>query len=120
MISVVSHTSGNEADVGYAVRPVTPWADGVVVVDTRSDDATAEAARLGARVVLRERLGCADPARPFGLAPGGRPIVPVPNAHPLHRVTAVWVGPLAAREQLNERDRSLGPPPRLRLEEAGR
>jgi glycosyltransferase involved in cell wall biosynthesis len=69
MISVVIHTFNNQPDIAYAVRSVTPWADEVVVVDMHSDDGTAEvAARLGARVVPHERLGCADPARAFGLA----------------------------------------------------
>lgn len=42
------------------------------------------------------------------LAPGGRLLAGVPNAHSIHRLAAVKMGLLAAPGDLNDRDRQLG------------
>lgn len=67
-ISVVINTLNEEERIGYALRSVRDWADEIVVVDMHSDDRTAEIAdSLGARVLLHDRLGYADPARAFAV-----------------------------------------------------
>ncbi|MFZ5443815.1 MAG: glycosyltransferase family 2 protein [Myxococcota bacterium] len=66
-VSVVINTLNEERNLPYALRSVR-WAAEVVVCDMHSDDRTAEIAReFGARVVLHERLGFADPARAFAI-----------------------------------------------------
>jgi (heptosyl)LPS beta-1,4-glucosyltransferase len=65
-ISAVIMTLNEEKNIGNALRSVAPWVDEMIVVDMYSEDRTAEIARsLGARVVMHERLGFADPARKF-------------------------------------------------------
>ncbi|MEO8272558.1 MAG: glycosyltransferase family 2 protein [Chloroflexota bacterium] len=67
-ISALIHTLNEERRLDYALRSVA-WCDEIVVVDMHSDDRTVEIAQeRGARVVQHERLGFADPARPFGVA----------------------------------------------------
>lgn len=67
-ISAVVHTLNAGGTIGWALGSLTPWVDEIVVVDMHSEDDTREQAEaVGARVVLHERLGFADPARRFGL-----------------------------------------------------
>ncbi len=67
-ISVVVNTLNEEQRLGYALRSVKDWADEIVVVDMHSDDHTADvAASFGAKVLLHERLGYADPARAYAV-----------------------------------------------------
>ncbi len=67
-ISVVVNTLNEELRLGYALRSVRDWADEIVVVDMYSDDRTAQvAASFGAKVLLHERLGYADPARTYAV-----------------------------------------------------
>lgn len=67
-IGVAINTLNEERNLAYALRSVRSWVDDIVVVDMHSDDATAAVARsYGARVVLHERAGFADPARAFAL-----------------------------------------------------
>jgi glycosyltransferase involved in cell wall biosynthesis len=67
-ISVVINTLNEEQRLGYALRSVKDWADEIVVVDMHSDDRTADvAASFGAKVLLHERIGYADPARTYAV-----------------------------------------------------
>lgn len=67
-ISVVINTLNEAANLGYALRSVEGWVDEIVVCDMHSDDRTREIAREhGARVILHERMGFADPARAFAI-----------------------------------------------------
>ncbi len=68
-ISGLIHTLNEEHDLPYALRSLRPWVDEIVVVDMHSDDRTVEIAEsFGARVIVHDRIGFADPARPFGVA----------------------------------------------------
>lgn len=68
-ISVVLIVRNEERNLPYALRSVTPWADEVLVVDMHSEDRTREIAReAGARVLLHDKVGYADPARPWSIA----------------------------------------------------
>ena len=67
-IGVAVNTLNEERNLGFALRSVRSWVDDIVVVDMHSDDGTAEVARRhGARVLLHERMGFADPARAFAV-----------------------------------------------------
>ena len=66
-ISVVVNTRNEEANIGACIESVA-WADEVLVVDMRSEDATrAIAESLGAVVVDHEPLGYVEPARNFSV-----------------------------------------------------
>lgn len=68
-ISAVVHTFNSAATVREAIGSLRPWVDEVLVVDMHSDDDTQEIAEsMGARVMLHERLGYADPARAASVA----------------------------------------------------
>lgn len=67
-ISCVIHTYNSEIYLSECLESLK-WVDEVVVVDMHSTDATREiAGRYGAKVVLHENIGFADPARSFGLS----------------------------------------------------
>jgi glycosyltransferase involved in cell wall biosynthesis len=56
-ISGVIHTYNEATNIANAIGSLLPWVDEVVVIDMHSEDGTqAIAERLGARVVLHERL----------------------------------------------------------------
>jgi glycosyltransferase involved in cell wall biosynthesis len=64
----VINTLNEEERIGFALRSVKDWADEIIVVDMHSDDRTAEiAASHGARVLLHDRVGYADPARAYAV-----------------------------------------------------
>lgn len=66
-LSVVINTLNEERNLAFALRSVQ-WADEIVVCDMHSDDRTqAIAQEHGARVILHERVGFADPARAFAI-----------------------------------------------------
>lgn len=68
-IAAVLVTRNASATLDLALRSVRPWVDEVVVVDMHSDDTTrAVAESYGARVVLHDPVGYADPARAFAVA----------------------------------------------------
>lgn len=68
-ISVVINTLNEERNLPYALRSVVGWVDEVIVCDMHSDDRTQSIAReLGAKVVLHERMGFADPARAYAIS----------------------------------------------------
>jgi glycosyltransferase involved in cell wall biosynthesis len=68
-ISGVIHTLNSAATVREAIGSLLPWVEEVLVVDMHSDDDTQEIARsMGARVILHERVGYADPARAASVA----------------------------------------------------
>lgn len=67
-LSVVINTLNEENNLGYALRSVEGWVDEIVVCDMHSDDRTREIATdHGARVILHERTGFADPARAYAI-----------------------------------------------------
>jgi len=67
-ISCVMHTFNSELYLQECLQSLV-WADEIVVIDMHSTDKTREVAEsFGAKVVLHENLGFADPARAFGLA----------------------------------------------------
>jgi (heptosyl)LPS beta-1,4-glucosyltransferase len=67
-ISVVVNTLNEERNLPRALASVENWADEIVVVDMRSDDATVEiATKHGARVFGHERTGYVEPARNFAI-----------------------------------------------------
>ncbi len=67
-ISVVVNTLNEAKRLPFALRSVRAWADEIVVVDMKSDDATQEIARsMGATLVETERLGYVEPGRALGV-----------------------------------------------------
>jgi glycosyltransferase involved in cell wall biosynthesis len=91
-ISVVINTRNEEGTVAGALRSVAAWASEIVVVDMHSTDRTREiAAAFGARVLLHDQLGFADPARAFAVEQASCPWVLVLDAD------EVVPPPLAAR-----------------------
>ncbi len=67
-VSVVVNTLNEEANLPWALRSVSPWADEIIVVDMHSDDNTAQIARdFGAKVFFHERTTAVDGARAFAI-----------------------------------------------------
>lgn len=95
-ISGLVLTRNEETNLPHVLASLAPWVDELVVVDMHSEDGTrAIAESFGARVVLHEPVGFADPARPFGVAQcrgdwvamlDADELVPVPLARRLREV----------------------------------
>lgn len=68
-ISVVINTLNEEKNLPRALASIKSLADEVIVVDMKSDDATAEIAKkAGAKVFSHERTGYVEPARNFAIS----------------------------------------------------
>lgn len=67
-VSVVINTLNSEKDIERALKSVS-WAQEIIVCDMRSDDKTVEIAkRMGAKVVIHNRLNYVEPARNFSIS----------------------------------------------------
>jgi (heptosyl)LPS beta-1,4-glucosyltransferase len=65
-ITAIIHTLNEESNIANAIRSVRCWCDEILVVDMYSVDRTVEIAQeLGAKIVMHERMGSADPARAY-------------------------------------------------------
>ena len=66
-ITGIVHTLNEEHNLPDALRSLG-WVDEVLVIDMHSDDGTqAIAERMGARVLLHDRVGYVEPARNFAI-----------------------------------------------------
>lgn len=67
-VSVVINTLNEEKNIEGAIISVADFADEIVIVDMKSDDATRTIARkLGAKVYEYKRMGYVEPARNFAI-----------------------------------------------------
>lgn len=95
MISCVIHTFNSEEYLEQVLTSVA-FCDEVIIVDMYSTDKTMEiAAKYGARVIMHENIGFADPARQYGLdncthdwilAVDSDEIIPVKLAYELKKI----------------------------------